>query len=97
VYRRSSMSRITVQEPGFLGVPEMIGKLDLMGYQVREIPATLEVRLLGRSKMKLRPVIFGHLALMGRLLRLRLSTAAVRNSDKLILRKEPGIERVTTR
>jgi polysaccharide deacetylase family protein (PEP-CTERM system associated) len=97
VYRRSALTSIVLEEPGFLGMPEMIGKMDLAGYQVREIPATLEARLLGRSKMKLLPGIFGHLALMVRLLRLRLSSSASQRPQKLEPEKQAAIESARTR
>ncbi len=97
VYRRSAVNGISLEEPGFLGMPEMIGKMDLAGRQVREVPATLEVRLLGRSKMKLVPVIFGHLALMARLLRLRLQSSVPQRPQRLESEKQPAIEHVRTR
>jgi polysaccharide deacetylase family protein (PEP-CTERM system associated) len=97
VYRRSALANILLEEPGFLGMPEMIGKMDLAGHQVREIPATLEARLLGRSKMKLLPGILGHLALMARLLRLRLSSPASQSPLRLEPEKQTAIEHVRTR
>jgi polysaccharide deacetylase family protein (PEP-CTERM system associated) len=73
VYRRSVVKHVTLQESGFLGVAEMLGKLDLSRARVVEYPATLEVRLFGESKMKVGRTIMGHLKLMSRLLRLRFS------------------------
>jgi polysaccharide deacetylase family protein (PEP-CTERM system associated) len=72
VYRRSAVASLKLEEDGFLGVAELLGKLDLQGSQIVEYPATLEVRLFGRSKMKLLKTILGHLTLLTRLLRLRL-------------------------
>jgi len=74
VYRRSSMADSKVQEGGFLGVAEMLGRLDLRGGQIVECPAVLEVRLLGRSKMKTLRTILGHLRLLTRLYLIRAST-----------------------
>jgi polysaccharide deacetylase family protein (PEP-CTERM system associated) len=71
VYRRSAVSRIELEHAGFLGIPELIGKLDLTGSRVVEFPTTLEARLLGYSKMKVARTIAGHLRLLGNLLRLR--------------------------
>lgn len=68
LYRRSKMLDLQVRARGFLGVAEMLGKLILRGSKVAEMPATLEVRMLGRSKMKTVRTIFGHLRLMTRLL-----------------------------
>ena len=52
VYRRSSFVDMDLKEKGFLGVAEMLGKLDLRGGKIIEYPAVLEVRLFGFSKMK---------------------------------------------
>ena len=62
-----------VKETGFLGVAEVLGKLILNGSRVAEMPAVLEVRMLGRSKMKTLRTILGHLRLMSRLLFLRIT------------------------
>ena len=67
VYRRSAMSGLRVREGGFLGVAEMLGRLDLQGGHIVECPAVLEARLLGFSKMKTVRTIFGHLRLLVRL------------------------------
>jgi polysaccharide deacetylase family protein (PEP-CTERM system associated) len=74
VYRRSAVVDLPVSEGGFLGVAEMLGRLDLKGSSIREYPATLEVRLLGKSKMKVLRTIFGHLGMMSRLLYIRLTS-----------------------
>ncbi len=66
VYRRSATIDIDIEESGFLGVVEMLGLLDLQGGKIAECPAVLEVRLLGRSKMKTLRTIFGHLGLLAR-------------------------------
>ncbi|MCB1023181.1 MAG: DUF3473 domain-containing protein [Acidobacteria bacterium] len=67
VYRRSSVIDLDIKENGFLGVAEMLGKLDLRGGKIIEYPAVLEVRLFGISKMKTVRTIFGHLKLLSRL------------------------------
>jgi len=64
VYRRSAVSGLQVREGGFLGVAEMLGRLDLKGGHIAECPAVLEARLLGRSKMRTVRTIFGHLRLL---------------------------------
>jgi len=73
VYRREAVLQLAILEPGFLGIAEMIGKLDLRGGNIIEYPTTLESRMLGRSKMKTLRTIVGHLGLLGRLAWLRLS------------------------
>ncbi len=72
VYRRSAFLGLRVQEHGFLGVAEMIGLLSMRGARIVEFPALLEVRMLGRSKMKMVRTILGHLRLLARFSRHRL-------------------------
>lgn len=67
IYRRSSVIDLNIKETGFLGVAEMLGKLDIAGGKIIEYPAMLEVRLFGISKMKTVRTIFGHLRLLSRL------------------------------
>ena len=67
VYRRSSIIDLEIKEKGFLGVAEMLGKVDLNRGKIVEYPAVLEVRLFGISKMKTARTIFGHLKLLSRL------------------------------
>jgi len=62
---------LNLRETGFLGVAEMLGKLDLRGGRIVEYPAVLEVRLFGFSKMKTARTIFGHLKLLSHLAKLR--------------------------
>jgi hypothetical protein len=64
---------LEIKEKGFLGVAELLGKLDLQrGGRIVEHPAILEVRLFGFSKMKTARTIFGHLRLLARLSQERL-------------------------
>ena len=72
VYRRSSVVDLNLRERGFLGVAEMLGKLDISGGKIIEYPAVLEVRLFGFSKMKTARTIFGHLNLLSHLYKERL-------------------------
>jgi polysaccharide deacetylase family protein (PEP-CTERM system associated) len=67
VYRKSSVVNLPIEEKGFLGVAEMLGRLDLSGGKIVEFPAVLEVRLFGFSKMKTARTIFGHLKLLSKL------------------------------
>ncbi len=84
VYRRSALAGLPLSEEGFLGVAETLGRLDLRGSGIVEYPATLEVRLFGRSKMKLLKTILGHLKLLARLLRWRISNSAAGNSTQTL-------------
>lgn len=76
VYRRSAVVDLPVANGRFLGVAELAGRLDLAGGTIVEHPATLEVRMLGRSKIKTVRTVLGHLGLMARLARARLRGAA---------------------
>ena len=67
VYRKSSIIKLDIREQGFLGVAEMLGKLDISGGKIIEYPSVLEVRLFGISKMKIARTIFGHLKLLSHL------------------------------
>lgn len=71
VYRRSSFVDLKLHESGFLGVAEMLGRVDLNGGKIVEYPAVLEVRLFGFSKMKTVRTIFGHLKLLSKLSKMR--------------------------
>ena len=73
VYRRSAAIRVPINERGFLGVAEFIGRLDLSGSRIVEYPTRLEVRMLGRSKMKVLKTIAGQLGLLRKLIVVRLS------------------------
>jgi polysaccharide deacetylase family protein (PEP-CTERM system associated) len=71
VYRRDSFAPLELTEGGFLGVAEMVGRLDRQGGRIVEYPAVLEVRIFGQSKMKVLNSVLGHLRLLGRLLVMR--------------------------
>ncbi|MCB1477423.1 MAG: DUF3473 domain-containing protein [Rhodobiaceae bacterium] len=64
VYRKSALSGITLTHGNYLGVAELLIRLDQAGKQLAEAPATLEARLFGRSKMKILRTITGHLGLI---------------------------------
>jgi hypothetical protein len=72
VYRRSAVTDIRVRRGGFIGVVELLGKMELAGARIVEYPTTLEGRLMGYSKMKVARTAIGHLTLMARLVGLRL-------------------------
>ena len=66
VYRRSAVKDIELKNGGYLGVIELLARLDLAGETVVECPALLEVRLMGHSKMKLARTVWGHARLLAR-------------------------------
>jgi polysaccharide deacetylase family protein (PEP-CTERM system associated) len=75
VYRKSSVEKLNVENGRFLGVAELAGRLDLAGGVIVEHPATLEVRMLGRSKIKTVRTVLGHVKLMAKLLAIRMRAA----------------------
>lgn len=75
-YRRSAVADIELENGGFLGVAELLIKLDLRGRKLAECPATLETRLLGVSKMKTLKTIRGHLGLLARIPQMKREAAA---------------------
>ena len=77
VYRRSAAIQVPITERGFLGVAEFIGRLDLSGSRIVEYPTTLEVRILGRSKMRVLRTIGGQLGLLRKLIAIRLAGPSV--------------------
>ena len=80
VYRRSAFARMELDETGFLGVAEMLGRVDLAGGKIVEFPSVLEVRLFGLSKMKTAKTVVGHLKLLTRLAKMRL----FRKSEEIV-------------
>jgi dolichol-phosphate mannosyltransferase len=77
VYRRSAALATPLQNTGFLGIAELAGKFALSGRNIVEHPATLELRLFGRSKMKIARTIGGHLDLLAVLAWTRLTRRPV--------------------
>lgn len=68
VYRRSTVAALPLVHGRYLGVAELVGRLDLAGKTMVEYPAVLESRMIGRSKMKTVRTVLGHLGLMARLM-----------------------------
>ena len=71
VYRKSATENLSLTKSGFLGIAEMLGRLDLQEGKIVEHPTVLDVRLFGRSKMKIARTIAGHVGLLLRLLAMR--------------------------
>jgi glycosyltransferase involved in cell wall biosynthesis len=68
VYRRSAILNLDLRQNGFLGIAELLGKLELRGSKIVECPTTLGVRVQGVSKLRTARVMVGHIFLLGRLL-----------------------------
>jgi hypothetical protein len=64
VYRRSVAAGIDLENEGYLGIAEILVRLDRSGAEIVEVPATLESRLFGQSKMKVVRAIAGHVRLL---------------------------------
>jgi polysaccharide deacetylase family protein (PEP-CTERM system associated) len=67
VYRRSTVAALQLRHNRYLGIAELVGRLDLAGKAIVEFPAILECRTFGRSKMKTFRTVLGHIGLMARL------------------------------
>jgi polysaccharide deacetylase family protein (PEP-CTERM system associated) len=67
VYRRTAVKDIVLKNQGFVGIVEILSKLDMKGGRVVECPAVIEIRLLGHSKVKVLGTIAGHLKLLTQL------------------------------
>ncbi len=94
VYRRQVALSVSVRRGGFLGVAEHIGKLDLAGAKIVEYPTVLEVRMLGRSKMKVVRTIIGHLSLYASLVVQRLTGVVPKMATPpAYVRPDPSVER----
>ncbi len=83
VFRRSSMLNINPKAPGFHGVPEMLGLLDLEGGKIVEFPTVLAVRLFGFSKMNTLKTIVGTVKLLSRLTVMRIFGNQLSNQPSL--------------
>lgn len=64
IYRRSALEGLDLRHDGFIGVAEMLARLDLEGWRITEHPVVLETRLFGQSKLKVFRVAAGHLRLL---------------------------------
>lgn len=71
VYRRSAVADLQLENDDFLGMSEIVAQLDAAGATIVEVPATLEARILGHSKMKTMRTIFAHLRALSGLVQKR--------------------------
>ncbi len=67
IYRMNALQGLVLADPGFCGVAEILGRLDLAGRRIVEFPALLETRLLGQSKLRVLRTVASHLRLLLRL------------------------------
>ena len=64
VFRATAVRNLQIENPGFVGIAEMLWRLDRQGYRIAECPAELSIRQYGQSKLRVLSVACGH----GRLL-----------------------------
>lgn len=78
IYKKDVIKNTPFERDNFLGVTELLVKAMLKGYQVKELPAELQVRKFGQSKMKMIPlnVIKGHLSLMTSIIKYKMMGTA---------------------
>ena len=86
------MLGMTLEHSGFLGIAEMLGKLDLAGMKIVEYPTTLSVRVLGYSKMKVARTITGHFKLLASLVKQRLSGKALPAGEEAGRARREGLD-----
>ncbi len=78
VYKKDVIKNISFERDNFLGVTELLVKAMLKGHTVKELPAELQVRKFGQSKMKMLPlkVIKDHLSLMSSVMKHKIAGKA---------------------
>jgi hypothetical protein len=74
--------QVATRNTDFLGIAELLARLDLAGGTIVEFPATLQVRVLGHSKMRVLGTILGHLGLLVRLTAVRMTGGQARLRPK---------------
>lgn len=72
VMRREAVERLRFDDPGFLGISQMLVSAILQGFKIVEWPITLRRRVTGVSKMRSLSVMRDHLRFMARLTLLKL-------------------------
>ena len=63
-FRRSALMQIELENDGFVGVTELLWKLECKGWRIAEYPAVLNVRQFGQSKMRTMQVAWDHMKLI---------------------------------
>ena len=82
VCRRSSVAHLVPRHAGYIGVVEMLARLDREGWRIVEHPVVLEARLLGRSKLKIVRVVAQHLRFLAEISLARFAAWARRSTEK---------------
>jgi Glycosyl transferase family 2/Polysaccharide deacetylase len=71
LYRKSALKDLTLRHGNYLGIAEILARLDQSGARIVESPAVLEARILGHSKMKIIHTSIGHIGLLSELMMAR--------------------------
>lgn len=66
LYRRSAVANLELSNPDFVGITELVWRLDRAGHKVVEVPAVLSTRKFGQSKMRVMRATLRHLGLLSR-------------------------------
>jgi dolichol-phosphate mannosyltransferase len=72
VYKTSLVKACKIHSTGFVGVTELLWRLDRAGAKVGEVPATLKPRTTGVSKMRTVRTMINHFRLMGSIIKEKL-------------------------
>jgi dolichol-phosphate mannosyltransferase len=65
VYRTCLVQKCQIHSSGFVGVTELLWRLDQAGAKIGEVPATLKPRITGVSKMRTAKTMMNHFRLLG--------------------------------
>lgn len=68
IYKRSVFVDVSIRNPGFVGMAELLWVAVRAGGTVRETPAVLTSRRVGYSKLRTLPVVAGHLRLLSQII-----------------------------
>ncbi|WP_428304185.1 glycosyltransferase family 2 protein [Lacipirellula sp.] len=96
VYRRSAVVDLQLENPGFVGVAELLCQVLQQGGVVVEHPAMLRSRVAGHSKMRVVRASLGHLRLIGKVVAARLgsvenaATDAAENAEQTLHQLRPA-------
>ncbi|HKH94663.1 MAG TPA: glycosyltransferase, partial [Gemmatimonadaceae bacterium] len=93
VYRRSRLLELQVRRGGFIGVTEMLARVDLAGGTIVEHPVTLDPRMFGRSRLAVVRGIADHLGLLAELAWLRVRRRRALSSISPLVSGAPSLDR----
>jgi len=80
VYNREAVAHIDLKHGDYIGIVELLARVDMQGGKIIEFPTTLQSRLLGHSKMKVLKTIGGHIKFLLEIIRTKAETKISRFS-----------------